>query len=259
MADKAEPTAENAEPAPAAGAAPASKAVETKAATPPAKARKPKSAKPATAKKTAAKPKPAPARKAGAAKRVSSKAAPAQPKAKPAKPKAKPAKPAARAGTAAPEPTITELKEIIMATAKTQDFIAPFQEAAEKAQEQFKTAYEKGNKLASELAEFSKGNVEAVVESTKLLAGGMQEIGKETVEETKSAYETASADLKSMAAVKSPTELFQIQSELARRNFDAMVGLGSKNSEKLLKLANDAFAPISSRMSLAAEKLTKAA
>lgn len=252
MADKAEPTAENAEPAPAAGAAPAPKAVETKAATSPAKARKPEPAKPAPAEKIAAKPKPAPARKAGAAKRVSSKAAPA-------KPKAKPAKPAARAGTAAPEPTITELKEIIMATAKTQDFIAPFHEAAEKAQEQFKTAYEKGNKLAAELAEFSKGNVEAVVESTKLLAGGMQEIGKETVEETKSAYETASADLKSMAAVKSPTELFQIQSELARRNFDALVGLGSKNSEKMLKLANDAFAPISSRMSLAAEKLTKVA
>ena len=252
MADNAEPTAENAQPAPAAGAAPAPKAVETKAATPPAKARKPKPAKPAPAKKSAAKPKPAPARKAGAAKRASSKAAPA-------KPKAKPAKPAAKAGTAASEPTITELKEIIMANAKTQDFTAPFQDAAEKAQEQFKTAYEKGNKLATELAEFSKGNVEAVVESTRLLAGGMQEIGKEAVEETKSAYETATADLKSMAAVKSPTELFQIQSELARRNFDAMMGFSSKSSEKMLKLANDAFAPISSRMSLAAEKLTKVA
>lgn len=254
MANKAEPTAENAKPAPAAETAPAPQAAEAEDTAPPAKAGKPAPVRKTPAKKAVAKPKRAPARKASVAKPAARKAAPAKPK----------AKPAAKAGTAAPkpttpEPTITELKEIIMASAKTQDFTAPFQEAAEKAQEQFKTAYEKGNKLAGEMAEFSKGNVEALVESTKVLASGMQEIGKEAVEETKSAYEAATADLKSMAAVKSPAELLQMQSELARRNFDAMMGFGSKNSEKMLKLANDAFAPISSRMSLAAEKLTKVA
>ena len=84
-------------------------------------------------------------------------------------------------------------------------------------------------------------------------------MGREAVEEGKSAFETLTADAKKMAAIKSPTELFQLQGELARRNFDAMVAFSSKSTEKMIKLSNDAFAPISSRMSLAAEKISKVA
>ena len=56
-----------------------------------------------------------------------------------------------------------------------------------------------------------------------------------------------------------PTELFQLQGELARRNFDALVSFGSKRTEAWVKLYNDAFAPISNRVSVAAEKISKAA
>jgi hypothetical protein len=62
-----------------------------------------------------------------------------------------------------------------------------------------------------------------------------------------------------MAAIKSPTELFQLQGKIARRNFDAFVATSSKNTEAVLKLASDSFAPISGRVNLAAEKLAKVA
>ena len=38
-----------------------------------------------------------------------------------------------------------------------------------------------------------------------------------------------------------------------------MVSTASKNTEAMLKLVNEAFAPMSNRMSLAAEKVGKAA
>jgi hypothetical protein len=38
-----------------------------------------------------------------------------------------------------------------------------------------------------------------------------------------------------------------------------MVATGSKNTEAFLKLASEAFAPISGRVNVAAEKLTKVA
>ena len=41
--------------------------------------------------------------------------------------------------------------------------------------------------------------------------------------------------------------------------FDAAVAASSKNSEAMLKLANEAFQPISTRVSLAVEKIKKAA
>jgi phasin family protein len=158
-----------------------------------------------------------------------------------------------------PVPTLTELKEKIMANAKTTDFAKPFTDAVSEFQSKAKTAYDKGAELTAEATEFAKGNLEAVVESGKVYAAGVQDLSKSYVEEAKSAYETFTADLKELAAVKSPTELFQLQAKLARRNFDAMVAYGSKNTDAVSKLMSETFAPISGRVSLAAEKVSKAA
>ena len=175
------------------------------------------------------------------------------------KPRRLPApKPKASAANA-PRFTVTELKEKIMATAKTTDFTKPITDAVSELQSKAKTAYDKSAALAAEATEFAKGNVEAVVESTKVYAAGVQDLGKTYAEEAKSAFETMTADIKELAAVKSPAELFQLQAKLARRNFDALVAYGSKNTDAVSKLATEAFAPISGRISLAAEKISKAA
>ena len=144
-----------------------------------------------------------------------------------------------------------------MATAKTKtpDISAMISDVKGKA----KAAYAKGVEVAGEVGTFTKGNVDAIVESGKILASGVKEIGTDYVTETKSAFETVSADMKKLAAVKSPTEFFQLQGEIARRNFDAAIALGSKNTEKLVKLSNESFAPISNRISVAADKISKAA
>jgi phasin family protein len=158
-----------------------------------------------------------------------------------------------------PVSTVSELKDKTMATAKTTDFTKPFVDAVADAQTKAKSAFDKGAELAAEATEFAKGNVEALVESGKIYAAGVQDLGKTYAEEAKTAYETLTADLKDLAAVKSPAELFQLQAKLARRNFDAWVAYGSKNTDAALKLASETLAPISSRVSIAAEKLGKAA
>jgi len=203
-------------------------------------------------------------------------AAPSRKTKKPAAPQpvaktafAKAAKRAARVAKAAaapapvkstePKPTVSELKEKIMATAKTTDFTQPMTEVLGEFQNRAKAAYEKSTEVATEVTEFTKGNVEALVESSKIFAAGAQTLGKTYVEEAKSAYETMTADVKELAAVKSPTELFQLQGKIARRNFDALVATSSKNTEAFLKLANDAFAPLTGRVEVATEKLAKAA
>jgi phasin family protein len=157
-------------------------------------------------------------------------------------------------------PTLSELKDKIMATAKTTtDFTKPFADAIGDIQTKAKAAYDKSVEFAAEATEFAKGNVEALVESSKVYAAGVQDLSKGYVEEAKSAYETLTADVRELAAVKSPLELFQLQSKLARRNFDAWVAYGSKNADAVIKLASESFAPISGRISLAVEKIAKAA
>ena len=171
---------------------------------------------------------------------------------------AKRATAAAVAKTAHPRHTITELKEKTMATAKT-DFTKPMAEAVAEFQSKAKTAFDKSAGVAAEVTEFTKGNVEALVESGKIFAAGAQSLGKTYADEAKTAYEVVTADLKELAAVKSPAELFQLQSQIARRNFDAFVAASSKNTESFLKLANDAFVPLTGRVEVATEKLSKVA
>lgn len=233
--------------------------------TPPAEV-KPVAVKPATAKPVRAKPvvaaepvvqpkpvkpkaaKPAPARKPIKIKRPLA-AAPRQAK-----------KPAAAAITE--KLTVTQLKDKIMAT-KTTDFTGTLNksmtEAVSDMQSKAQAAYDKGTGMVAEMTELAKGHVEAVVESSKIMASGMQDLGKTYAEEAKSAYETLTADIKEMAAIKSPTDLFQLQGKIMRRNFDAMVATSTKGSESAMKLANDVIAPLSARVTLAVEKLSKAA
>jgi phasin family protein len=177
--------------------------------------------------------------------------------------KAAPKKVKAAAKKAAkPTNAIAQAKDTIMATAKkaqNTDFTKTAKEALADVQTRAKTVFAKTGELASEVTEFNKDNVEAVVESGKIFFAGMQDMGRQQVAATKSVVKTVQGDFKKVAAVKSPTELVQLQGELARRNFDAAVSFGSKNTEALVKLYNDAFAPLSSRMSVAVEKLKKAA
>jgi len=224
-------------------------------------------AAPAVAKPAAKKPvaKKAPVKKAVAAKATPKKAAPKKVVAKKVAAKKPAAKKAATTKTAKPaipakpaNPAI-QLKDKIMATAKKTDFVKTAKEAAADVQARVKDAYAKTSEFASEATKFSKDNVEALVESGKILVAGVQELGREDVETGKTVFETVTADVKKLAAIKTPTEFMQLQGELARRNFDAAISFGSKRSETLVKLYNDAFAPISSRASVAAEKIRKAA
>lgn len=147
------------------------------------------------------------------------------------------------------------LKDIPM----TNDFTDTMTGAVNEMQARLQSAYDKSTTVVTEMTDLAKGNVEALVESTKLVAAGVQDMGKTYADEAKAAYETATADIKEMAAIKSPTELFQLQGKIMRRNFDMFIAATSKSTDAALKLANDAMAPISGRVNVTAEKLSQVA
>ena len=156
-------------------------------------------------------------------------------------------------------PTLSQLKEKLMAQIIPTDITASIQTAFSDMQEKAKTTYETSTVALGEANDFAKGNVEALVESSKLLAAGLQELGSTVVAESKSAFETITADVKELAAVKSPTEFFQLQSAMVRKSFDGAVAQASKNSEAMIKLATAVMSPITTRVSLAVEKAGKTA
>lgn len=120
-------------------------------------------------------------------------------------------------------------------------------------------AMEKGSKFFAELTEFNKGNIEAMVESSRIAARGFETMGQDAVAYAKTSFEGASAAMRELATVKSPTEFMKLQADYARRAFDAVVAQTSRGAEQSLKLAGEVAQPLSNRVAIAADKMKIAA
>jgi phasin family protein len=118
-----------------------------------------------------------------------------------------------------------------------------------------KDAMERGTRLLEEMTELTRGNVEALVASSKVAARGVETLGQEAAEYGRRSFEEASAAFKSFAEVKSATDFFKLQSDYARSAFDSLVTESSKISEQVIKLAGEVAEPITSRYSVAAERV----
>ena len=180
---------------------------------------------------------------------------------RPKPPVMSPAAAPSRAAKTAPTNKFAGLLTQFMLEDKTMDMsgnFSGFQDTITEAQAKAKDVFEKSTKMLGEVGDFTKGNVEAVIEAGKILAEGVQSMSSELAAEGRTAFEAMTGDIKELAAAKSPTDFFKIQSDMMRKNFDSAVAYSSKNSEAMLKLVSDAMAPISGRVSMAMEKARSA-
>lgn len=128
-----------------------------------------------------------------------------------------------------------------------------FADAGSRGQE----AIEKSRKAAEELAELTRANVEAVVEAGRIAATGAKSVGEDALQRTREGLEQNVAEFKSLAQAASPSEFFQLQSEIAKQNFDRVVASLSQLTEATVKLAGEAIQPLSSRAAVNAEKINE--
>jgi phasin family protein len=131
---------------------------------------------------------------------------------------------------------------------------APFQSLFADAGERGQELAKKSQKVAEELADLTRANVEAVVEAGRVAAEGARTIGQDVVASGREGVEQAADAIRSLAEAKSPTEYLQLQSDFARASFDRAVAETSKLTESLVKLAGEAFQPLSNRATANAER-----
>lgn len=146
--------------------------------------------------------------------------------------------------------------DMMEATQKlAEDTKAKFEAAFADLSEKAKASVEKSSKAMEEISDMAKGNVEALVESSKIAAKGMESIGQNAADFSRTSFEKTTAVLKGFAAVKSPAEFFQLQNDLISSTLDAFAKETAKNSEVLFKLAGEVAQPISSRVALVTDKV----
>ncbi|HEX6784964.1 MAG TPA: phasin family protein [Sphingomicrobium sp.] len=131
---------------------------------------------------------------------------------------------------------------------------APFQNIFAEANERGQDLVKRSQKVAEELADLARANVEAVVEAGRVATEGARTIGQDVVAKQRDGFEQAADAIRSLAEAKSPTEYLQLQGDFARASFDRAVAETSKLTESLVKLAGEAFQPLSSRASANAER-----
>lgn len=124
-----------------------------------------------------------------------------------------------------------------------------------KAGEGATAAFGKGKQALEDMAQFGKGNVEAVIESSRIAMRGFETMGQDAAAYARKSFDATTAAFRSMAGVTSPTELFRIQGDYMRSTVDAAVAETSRSTESVLKLAGEIAQPIQNRVALAADKM----
>lgn len=93
-----------------------------------------------------------------------------------------------------------------------------------------------------------KDNVDAVVESSKILSKGLEDLTRAWFDLAQNSVEQSVALSQAFLQVKSIKDVTELQNDLAKKNFDQFVAEGTKLSEMSIKVANDAAAPLTARV-----------
>ncbi len=129
----------------------------------------------------------------------------------------------------------------------------------ESSQVKMKESVEKAMKTAEEMVSFSQGNMEAFLKASQIFTTGMQDISKHLAASSKHSMEESVAFTKSLMGVKSVKEAVDLQSGYAKASVEKAVAETSKITDASVKLAEQAIAPITARLTLAVEKFGKMA
>jgi len=141
--------------------------------------------------------------------------------------------------------------------ATTPKFTSDFNQFASVAKQQIEKAASQFVKNYEAYTAFTKGNVEAVVASGTIAVKGLEDLSKASIAYTQSSYESSVAASKAALSAKSLREITDLQTSFAKSAFDSALSEGTKLTELSVKVTKEALQPLSARVNVAVEQLSK--
>ena len=129
----------------------------------------------------------------------------------------------------------------------------------EQAQVQLKQGYDRAVKTAEQFAKFHQGNLEALMKASQIFTAGLQDITKHMAANAQANMEESVSTLRALSTVKSVKEAMELQTNFAKSSLEKAMSEGSKLTETGLKLAEQAYAPLTARVNAAVESFTSRA
>ncbi len=128
-------------------------------------------------------------------------------------------------------------------------------EAMEKISAQAKDAAETSMKSIEDMTDLARGNVEAMLASARVAAAGFETVAAHISDVSRKSFESTTAAARAMTSAKTPNEMFQLQSEFAKAQFDHAVAEFSKMTEMMVKLSGEVMEPVQNRVAIASDKM----
>ena len=104
---------------------------------------------------------------------------------------------------------------------------------------------------------FGKKNIDAVMQSSAILAQGFQEINAAWFGLAQSSMDESVAATKAILGSKNIGDAVKVPMDLAKTNYEHIVGETRKISELSMKVAEKAAGPIANQVNAAVERFTK--
>lgn len=128
-------------------------------------------------------------------------------------------------------------------------------EAMEKITAQAKDAAETSMKSIEEMTDLARGNVEAMLASARVAAAGFETLAAHISDVSRKSFEATTTAARAMTSAKTPNEMFQLQSDFAKAQFDHAVSEFSKMTEMMVKMSGEVMEPVQNRIAVANDKM----
>lgn len=114
-------------------------------------------------------------------------------------------------------------------------------------------------KTTEQLVSFGQGNVEAMLKSGQVVATGLQDLSKLMAAGAQATMDDAMGAFRALTSVRTLKDVTDLQANLARSTVEKALTQTSQVAETSFKVAEQAFAPIGSRLSMAVQSFGKTA
>jgi phasin family protein len=115
------------------------------------------------------------------------------------------------------------------------------------------------NKYINDFTAFGTANLEAVNAAGKIWAAGVTDLTNQAANSAKSSFEHSVATFKALTSVKSVNEAITIQGSYGKAAFANAVAASKSLADASIKLTEQAMAPLTARLAVAVDSLSKAA
>ena len=138
-------------------------------------------------------------------------------------------------------------------TLNTELAIAQAKEAFDHVAAKSREAMEQGLKSVDTMTAMTRGNADALIESSRIATGGLQAIAQDVADFSKQSLERTASAAQTLASAKTMPELAQLQSEFAQTQFKIAVDEFNKLSQTMFQTMTEIFEPLQRRASVVAQ------